>query len=529
MKVQLRNPLLDPGPSDAPAKTVDGSAAPYLDRLSVLVYTGEFESLDGPVEISETTLERLVESHNTRLERLSQQHDDIPSYAYPPIQLDHSVSSKDTVGRVMGRLFIDDYTLETGEVVKAVYGYPRFLGAENIACVQDGRWCHLSIGADLESGRLAELSVTPFPAAEYASLLSRRGPKSDNLSTNNQRKGQKMNREQLKKYLMEYENMSDEAAEKKLKAMDDEAMKDLAKKAKAKMQDGGDDDDKKDMSGKEDDDKKDMADGSDEKTEGNGDSKDDKKEKKEDDDDSDTVNIDLKNKNKKMGQGSGGSNVKRMAKNRLSSIKKSFADTLGEARLASRKTKILSRLSALKAEAKITPAEIKKLSIDDMAKKSDEVVDEVLKTYEAREPTVLVGMVGTTNADSLSEVHKKKRMSRLEYETRRNMSTLAHTVKDVPEPGDEPMTNGSAAAETAQVDTKEVETEYAALCKKIDDGDLDGLKARLSTFLKNVRLAGGEFDTRSNEDEIKRLSTSVESLEKQFNEVCGLADDLIDS
>ena len=60
-----------------------------------------------------------------------------------------------------------------GERKNALFGRVRILGAENVEKVKDGRWIHLSMGADLEEGKLSELTITPFPAAAHASMLAK--------------------------------------------------------------------------------------------------------------------------------------------------------------------------------------------------------------------------------------------------------------------------------------------------------------------------------------------------------------------
>src|SRR6267154_240501 len=84
--------------------TVDESKG-YLDKKAMLVYTGKFESMDGPVEIKDEDIDKLVENHNSVLKKLGRLAEGISGYKFsPPIQLDHSTSAKDTVGRLVGNL-----------------------------------------------------------------------------------------------------------------------------------------------------------------------------------------------------------------------------------------------------------------------------------------------------------------------------------------------------------------------------------------------------------------------------------------
>ena len=146
----------------------------YLDKSVMLVYSGDFESMDGPVQIKDEDIETLASNHNSFLSKLSRMATgEVPLRHNPPLQLDHSTSAKDTVGRLIGELTIGEHTTDDGQKRKALMGTARVLGADNIEKVMDGRWAHVSIGADLENHKITELSITPFPAAADASLLSK--------------------------------------------------------------------------------------------------------------------------------------------------------------------------------------------------------------------------------------------------------------------------------------------------------------------------------------------------------------------
>jgi hypothetical protein len=149
----------------------DGS---YIDKKCMIVYTGKFESMDGPVEVKDEDVEALAANHNGMLAKLSRlAGGEVQVKHNPPIQLDHSTSAKDTVGRLRGNLSVGVHETEEGPV-KALYGNMRILGAENVEKIKDGRWTHLSMGADLENHKLSELTITPFPAAADASMLGAR-------------------------------------------------------------------------------------------------------------------------------------------------------------------------------------------------------------------------------------------------------------------------------------------------------------------------------------------------------------------
>ena len=175
---------LEVGSLEGEAKVDEKKA--YLDKPVMLVYEGEFSSLDGPVTISSEDIDKLVSNHNSFLGKLSRlANGDIPLKHAPPLQLDHSTSARDTVGRLVGEIKVGEHLGEDGQPRKAIMGTARILGADNVERVLDGRWTNVSIGADLENHKITELSITPFPAAADASLLSRMG-KSDILAKANQ-------------------------------------------------------------------------------------------------------------------------------------------------------------------------------------------------------------------------------------------------------------------------------------------------------------------------------------------------------
>lgn len=148
-----------------------------LEKDALLVYCGTFQSMDGEVDILDDHLKKLASNHNSWLSKFKRMASgEIPAKACPPIQLDHSKSARDTVGRLVGDLKLAPYKAEGGEEVLGLYGRLKILGKENVEKVKDGRWTHLSIGADLEEGKLTELTITPFPAAPEAAMLSRTDP-----------------------------------------------------------------------------------------------------------------------------------------------------------------------------------------------------------------------------------------------------------------------------------------------------------------------------------------------------------------
>lgn len=163
--------LKESGSIDALEKK-EGDSENMIERRAMLVYAGTFQSMDGEVVVSKSHIKNLVKNHNSFLGKFKRLASGLAAMKnYPPIQLDHSTSARDTIGRLVGDLEVEDYEDEDGKKMPAVFGNVRILGRENVERVNDGRWTHLSIGADFDKGSVSELTVTPFPAAKNASML----------------------------------------------------------------------------------------------------------------------------------------------------------------------------------------------------------------------------------------------------------------------------------------------------------------------------------------------------------------------
>lgn len=448
MHVKLRTGMFELATTQSQAGN-EGSqpqdAPKMLERPCRIVYPGKFMSMDGEVDVTEAMLEKLAANHNSVVNSLKRMAEvaGLQTNASPPIQVDHSRSGWDTVGRLVGPVELKPHQLPDGQQVKALFGTARILGKENVERVMDGRWSNLSIGADFEAGTLSELTITPFPAAEQASLLSKSRlaaitaadvkqmhkaweageetpleasafldlAKGEYLKTNDPELKKAINalasRLGIRKlsesahvqpdppstkgdpmkvgfssYLTEECKMSEEDSKKSIEKMRKRLMdKDKLSEADA---------DKK-LAEIPHEDAKRMMDEC---------SADEAKEAKL----------------SKLTQ----------AKTRLTELKGTMTKGAESIRLAQRKLSIQTRLSKLRSEAKITPAEIKKLDIAKLAAGTEEAIAAALDTFSAREPQVMAGLVGNANATSvarMSEDRKKAiRMAKLEVEARKNMN-----------------------------------------------------------------------------------------------------------
>lgn len=347
--------------------TSEGDKEPQgntLTRKALLVYEGKFASMDGDVTLAKKDLEAISGQHNTLMERMKRLVGGHPK-GQVPVQLDHSPKASDTIGRVIGPVEMGRFTDDDGVEKDALFGNVMFIGKDNVEKAQDGRYTHLSVGLD-KNHKLTEVSVTPFPAAPNASLLSRLGTGEEDMSYSSMK--EKMGKyAKCKKHLMDEKKMSDQDADKHLEAAKDEDVEKLAaeadeheKKMKSKM---SDDDGKKD-------------------------------------------------------------------KEELSKLRAELAAVKGDqekVRLATRKVGIATRLATLQSQGKITPAEYKKIDIVRLASGTEETANEVLKTYEARQPVVDFSQRGTKKAVDPSEIGKEmKRLKskQVEAEAVSNMPFL---------------------------------------------------------------------------------------------------------
>ena len=98
----------------------ENDAEDMIERPALLVYEGEFESMEGPVRVTGDQIEQLVTNHNSTLSKLKRLVASSTSlHHYPPLQLDHSVSARDTVGRLVGDIALGEKEMDDGRRVPA--------------------------------------------------------------------------------------------------------------------------------------------------------------------------------------------------------------------------------------------------------------------------------------------------------------------------------------------------------------------------------------------------------------------------
>lgn len=89
-----------------------------------------------------------------------------------PVQLDHSSSAKDTVGK----------GLKFEKVGNEIYADLEFKGKDNVEKINSGLWEKLSCGLKIDDDAMSirEISVTPFPALDDARILHNDGKEGGN-------------------------------------------------------------------------------------------------------------------------------------------------------------------------------------------------------------------------------------------------------------------------------------------------------------------------------------------------------------
>lgn len=428
----------------------------YIDKRCVLLTAGTFNSMDGEVTITDEHLQKICDVYNNKIEEIKLQGRDPSMADYQPAQLDHSTSARDTVGRLIGPLSVGEINGKS-----TLFGVIRFLGQEAIEKVSDGRWTHLSVGIkSLESCELDEITVTPFPACRDAILFSE--------------KGNKMSDEEKKeeKNLAEEKTDKEEKEEKKL--TDDKDEND--KKEEKKLSDDKDTDDKKD--------EKKL---NDEKA--NDENEEDEKEEKE------------------------------MSKKKLSAAFTAFKSKQEAIKLAMKEANLKATFKRLQAQAKILPAEMKKIDVARLAKSSQETIDAVVDSYELRQPLVYTQVMGTVHAINPTLIRKEikeKHLSDLEKETRARFSSIPKK-DDQQSNNDTNFSNNKPTEENTNIGHIDLWDEIVSSIKKGDE------QAAKDMYMKMTGARLEDDSCAASEVDMKKLMADFASLEESYSEVVRLS------
>lgn len=545
----------------------------FIDRPVMLVYSGSFESMDGTVNVSDGDIDELAKNHNALLARIGRMAvGQIPMKSYPPLQLDHSPSAAMTVGRLLGELTIGQTTVIIpgsgehpeseipAESRKALLGTVRVLGEENVKKVLDGRWTHVSIGMDLGAHTISELSITPFPAAAQASMLSNlskihsRGMiegKPYQIETDDSQKsfdifykGKQVGGtyDSAAEALEGLRQWIEKQAEKSGKSGEDLSkgtkMSWKVKLSRALRLGADSEEDKKKADEKAEKMKKHLmdkekmsAEDAEKKLAGMDEEQCSKLAAEADDEEKKKLAAEADEKAKDEEKKKDGEAKMAAAKTAFVTLAKGIKTKSTSVQLTARTSRIMARLSSYRSQAKVSPAEIKALDIAKLAASSDEVVEAALKTYEARQPVIDPTIYGTTKAVELSKIAEKYRSSKLELEMRLAMPSkrkgAEEQLKKLSAEEQEEITQLSSKLKEGEGESEvDAHSHYASKCKELekmmDEGrDKEAMKAHMKRMLEDGKKLGGTGD--SDEKRMSALDEEVKSMQTQIQELIQLA------
>lgn len=129
--------------------TVSTTGEPWLEVPVLLFYTGTHKGETYTRECLQKMASQLVEPKGER-------DWDVPG------QLDHSESSRDTVAHLRKAWVEGDQ----------LWGVARFIGADEVRNVKNGKWRKISLSVFKKSRRMREFSILPFPHLTEASVHS---------------------------------------------------------------------------------------------------------------------------------------------------------------------------------------------------------------------------------------------------------------------------------------------------------------------------------------------------------------------
>lgn len=338
-----------------------------------------------------------------------------------------------------------------------------------VGCLENGSY-YFSVEG-VKSDGFKDLADAKAKCKEKVDIIVKEKDLADGKNKKLSEGGKSMDKEKMKKHLMEHHKMSAEDADKKMASMSDDDMKNLSAEV-------------------------------------------DEHEKK----------MAAEKPEAKMAA----------AKAKITELCGLVNNTHSSIKLAQKKVEINSRLSKLKAEGRITPAEVKKIDIVKLASESQATVDAVFKAYEVLEPRIIPGLMGSAKAEELSKLGGAARMSELERETRMNMSSRRNSLKE------------SEAKDKSGVELKgrvkgyrfaDGETEihidttphahydmshYEKMCQMMDEGKGEEVKSEMKKLYEHLKKMGLPSDPMG-EDQHAQMSTLALEVEKLQNHTKELA------
>lgn len=219
-------------------------------------------------------------------------------------------------------------------------------------------------------------------------------------------------------------------------------------------------------------------------------------------------------------------------KDGLIKLAKGFKESGKKVQLAEKASKIHVRLTKLRADAKISPAEMKSINIDSLAEKSEEVIEAKLSSYESRQPVIDTGLVGSTKAMTPAQLAKAFKVDGLtaeEVQTRLNMPSKREGIlKRLAEVGDEAKKHQEHREDDGahlhdgdnDEDDKHLEAALTEYKKMSDEGKHDEAKEHLKSYMKKARAKhlGEQGAVSDPTPAMSALAAEVKSMQNSFIE-----------
>lgn len=464
----------------------------WIEKDCILVHPGVFMSGGGKVEVSEADVKRLEKRYNSYLSKFTNLTTGVIPYRYcPPIQLDHSKKAIHTVGRLVRPITVKKLVLEGDSDEKlCAMSRVRIMGKSNVEKVDDGRWIHLSVGADFDEGVLSETSIVTFPAVADASMLSA-GEKPESGDPNELSEGEDVK--------LSYKALQEKAAKlSKLHAYLTGAKHKLSEEdAEKKLNELSDEDTDK-MCGECDEDEKKLS------------------EEKE-----------LR------------ANSRKAKLSALNTAKTELSAALKQQENSQTVVKVMIRLSAMKSKGKITPAEIKGLNIAELAAASPEVLEATLGTYEKREPVIDPRVLGSVTALSGAALAKQVELEGMEERARKNMTSVPQKKNKGKGKGVE-LNSDTEGTQFVKQERQSVDQglgrrelgELHIIHQCLSEGKIDEAKEKLSKLTSGDKLSDSDavlsMDEKESEKHLSALVDSTKLVQDNLNKVTQLMADLAD-
>jgi hypothetical protein len=249
-------------------------------------------------------------------------------------------------------------------------------------------------------------------------------------------------------------------------------------------------------------------------------------------------------------------------KENLTNMSSKLVTTKESVRLAKAEGQIMTRLTALARAGKLTPAEVKNLKgsqVKHMAALPPEMLETVMKSYEALETKVVIGQRGSSDASQtvdfggMGKELERRQISKLKAQVRGEMKKLGAKLKedgeDDKDHGDKHEMSHKLSDEAQESHrakkmgeeheerghaSPEMKEHLAKMAHHLEKGDLEGAKschAEMCKMASEGKSLSAMDDVHS-EDEKK----SMEALESELDEVktnlarmAGMVDELMSS